>query len=117
MLKRTKALKSRKPFKKGKGIKQSGKKTEQWREVRNDIRTKMLGMGIVRCELQWEGCLNNFTLGLAHSLRRRFITTNEELEEVILACVNCHEKLDYDHSKEETYEIVKKVIEGRNASR
>lgn len=87
-------------------------KNRKWDKVRAEIKPEFERLGITTCELKWSGCFNYTFLGFAHSKRRRFIKTDEEMREVILACQRCHETLDRK-THEETERIVKEVIRGR----
>ncbi len=69
--------------------------------------------GINSCEFNYDGCMQTFGQALAHSKKRRFITTKEDYEEVGLACIKCHEKLDLVLSHEEMEAEVKRIIESR----
>lgn len=51
-------------------------------------------------------------LGFAHSLRRRHIVTQEQMEEVVLACVYCHKIAD-SHGGQYCFETVRRVISER----
>ncbi len=55
---------------------------------------KYYDAGITNCILKYKNCTGKMFVGLAHSLRRRFIYTEEEYCEVIPVCSNCHAKLD-----------------------
>jgi hypothetical protein len=90
-----------------------GKKVKAWAEARKRLKAEFEAAGVVTCELQWPGCWNDTALSFAHSLRRRYITSEEQLSEVLLACTHCHEKLDR-LSHEETASIVREIIQRRN---
>ena len=55
---------------------------------------------IYGCELRLEGCTWNSFLTFAHRHKRRWYYGQEELltdrNEWRLACINCHEKIEYD---------------------
>jgi hypothetical protein len=124
VLKRKSQLKTNKPLKSKTHLKSksrlsskkklgAGKKTHEWSKVRQDIYAELAEIGITSCEIRNEGCLGSFTLGLAHSLRRRFINTKEQLYETILACQKCHEYIDYKLSKDECESLIKSIIDDR----
>lgn len=48
-------------------------------------------MGITRCEV----CGTDNYLSFAHRLKRRDITTDEELRTVALLCITDHERIEY----------------------
>lgn len=68
-------------------------------------------MGITECELRLEGCWRNNALSFAHLDKRKNLQ-GEELEEVVLACVPCHQKVEY-LGKGKMREILTKVINDR----
>ncbi len=73
-------------------------------------------MGIMSCEIRMAGCWYNNALSFCHRMKRRRITTQEELEFCILACTPCHdgvEKLPAD----EMYRVVTELVEKRNYAR
>lgn len=75
----------------------AGKKTLEWEKVR---RTELIPQfeewGITTCEIKIEGvCWNNNALGFAHTLKRRDITTPEQLRRVVLACNPCHDIVEH----------------------
>lgn len=55
--------------------------------------------GISYCEAQLPGC-NNFNLTFAHRHKRRWYQNNQDLlsdyQQVILACLKCHMKMEAD---------------------
>jgi hypothetical protein len=68
--------------------------------------------GITSCELGYPGCFRNNFLSFAHSKKRRYITSQEELEEVCLACQKCHDDVEYSGRKN-MYNTVRSVIARR----
>lgn len=73
-----------------KPMKRRGKKTLEWYKARAELKKEFERMGITACELRLKGCTSNFALSFAHRIKRRFITTEQELKIVALACLNCH---------------------------
>jgi|SRR3990167_1121845 len=94
---------------KGQNTIKPGRKTIAWKLARAKLKDKFEDMGITYCELNYPGCLVNNFLGFAHAKKRRYLK-EDELEEVILVCVNCHTKLEYSPEMEKE---VKRVILGR----
>jgi hypothetical protein len=86
-----------------------GKKTKQWAKTRAKLKEKFYSAGITTCELMFEDCWYDNGLGFAHSRKRRHVTN---LEEVILACNNCHDKIE-KRPEDEMYFIVLAIIEAR----
>lgn len=94
--------------KRKKPMKKRGKKTLAWETTRRKLKVAFEAAGITRCERCW----SSFGLSFAHSLPRRFITTQAELEEVILACATCHQTIDLG-SKERQHAMVLDTISKR----
>lgn len=76
--------------------------------MRAKLKEKFERLGITRCEL----CFGTFGLAFAHSKKRRFILTDEELEEVALLCQPCHEKIEFS-GHEEMYKAITDIIKWR----
>ena len=86
--------------------------TKQWNSTRKTLKKEFEYKGITTCELRYEGCWINNALSYAHSKKRRFICTEDDLREVALACVPCHQKIErLPHDEMER--IVREVIERR----
>jgi hypothetical protein len=65
--------------------------------------------GIQSCELRLPGCTGSIFLTFAHRKKRRFYTEPEQLydrSQWRLACVNCHEQIEYDK------ELTERVFNG-----
>lgn len=78
-----------------KPMKRRGKRTIAWDWTRRKLKVAFERAGITSCEIMdssW--CTGNHNLSFAHSLKRRFIATQAQLEEVALACVNCHDNIE-----------------------
>jgi hypothetical protein len=91
-----------------------GKVFSKWSEVRISVLQSLLDEGIQTCELELEDCTHGMFLTLAHSKKRRFIKSEEELAEVIVACSGCHDKIEA-FSKEKMYATVLKTIASRRS--
>ena len=64
------------------------------------LKEKFERKGITRCEI----CGSNQWLTFMHRLKRRYYTSLEELSdinEVILACMKCHQKYEFDRKETE----------------
>ena len=83
-----------------------------WESTRLALRKRFQKAGIDYCELHYAGCWVNNNLSFAHSMKRRKIRTQEELEEVIVACVPCHQILEVK-PPEEMLRIVRETIKER----
>lgn len=93
-------------------IKKRGKRVLAWEKTRRALKVEFERAGIVTCEIHLEGCARNFNLSFAHAEKRRFITTQEQLEEVCLACVNCHNAIEKS-SHEAMAIVVRGTIQNR----
>jgi hypothetical protein len=96
--------------KKPKRLKARGDKTDAWEEALAELKVRFQIAGVTECELRWEGCWRNNALSFAHSKKRRKVSSPEELRECILACVPCHNRLEYGQNM---YDIVRRVIASR----
>lgn len=76
-----------------------GKKTKASNKANVDMKKECQRLGIFICELQFEGCWRD-PGGFAHSLKRRNITTPEQLREAVLACNHCHDIIERWTEKE-----------------
>jgi hypothetical protein len=91
-----------------------GRKTKAWNSARRKLKARFLKLGIVSCELRYEGCSQDNFLTWAHGKRRRFLSLAELEDLVVLACQNCHTILDLTLSHEETERRVREVIAQRH---
>jgi hypothetical protein len=96
--------------KKKKRLKARGDKTDAWEMTRAALVVRFEAAGITSCELRYEGCFKTNFLSFAHSKKRRYIQSQEELEEVLLCCTPCHNRLEYGGNM---YEVVRMVIASR----
>ena len=67
-------------------------KVQVWNRIRKQLKKDFEEMGITECELRLEGCTHKNFLGFAHTKKRRNVT---DLKRVVLACSNCHDKVEY----------------------
>ena len=84
-----------------------------WEVTRLKLKRKFSEMGIEWCELGYKGCWHTNALSFAHSMKRRKIQTQEELEEVVLACIPCHKILE-EKPAPKMLEEVREKIRARN---
>lgn len=87
-----------------------GKKTLAWDRIRSKLKKQFERWEITSCELRLSGCQVNNFLGFAHIDKRRNLKP-EELTAVVLCCVNCHEKVEYNPQMRS---ILTRVIKARN---
>lgn len=75
------------------------------------LKQEYLELGITKCEVGLEDCMPNFALGFAHRHKRVWYYGQPELlsdiKETILACSNCHSKMESD--KQLTEEVFNKL--------
>lgn len=83
-----------------------------WNSAKKKIKLKFSRAGVFTCEVKYD-CCDNRALGFAHSRRRKYIFTKEQMEEVVLACQRCHALLDA-REHDETESIVKRLIRSRH---
>jgi hypothetical protein len=102
--------KPEKRVKKPKRLKAVGDKTDAWTKTRAELVVRFQAAGVTTCELRYEGCWRSNALSFAHSKKRRKITGQTALEECILVCNPCHNRLEYGKN---LYEIVRRVIASR----
>lgn len=94
------------------------KKTNKWLKIKKELIKEFDEMGIRTCELKLDGrCTHSIYLTLAHTKKRRNITTEADLRRVVLACQHCHEIIEY--KSQELFgmtmtEYLDQVIEKRN---
>lgn len=89
-----------------------GPKTRKWDSDREKLKKEFHRAGITRCELNYDGCQRDNFLGFAHSKKRRNVVTTDDREEVILACQNCHDRIE-KQTHVLMYNIVNLVIAER----
>jgi len=65
---------------------------QTWNKVRKELVKEFKEMGITKCELRLGDCTNGRFLGFAHTTKRRDVA---DLKRVVLACQNCHSKVEY----------------------
>ena len=99
-----------KQTKKRKRLRAVGEKVSAWSKTREELILRFEKAGITQCELRYSGCWVNNALSFAHSKKRRFIISQEELEECCLCCLNCHACIEF---RPDMYEIVRRVIASR----
>lgn len=75
-------------------MKKKGRRTLEWEAAKRELKPAFQRAGITTCEAQLDGCWRDNGLGFAHRLKRRNITTEEELRRVALLCNACHDVLE-----------------------
>ncbi len=93
-----------------KRLKATGDKTDAWANTRAELVVRFEAAGVTSCELKWEGCWRNNALSFAHSKKRRYIASQEELEIVALLCQKCHHAVEYSPNMTV---IIERVIASR----
>jgi hypothetical protein len=77
-----------------------------WSLIQPKLKDAFRAANLVTCEI----CHGSAFLGLAHRLKRRYITTCDELSTVGNLCVLCHEKLEYGQ-KERMFRVITELRE------
>lgn len=84
-----------------------GKITERNKDANRRLKKIFTEKKITRCEIRMPGCWHDNALGFAHRKKRReYYAEPEKLydfNEVILACVVCHQKIEYDKELTDYY--------------
>ena len=93
-------------------------RSAKWSRVRAKLKKQFEEWGITSCEIGLVDCQQGMFLGFAHTRKRRWITTEEQLREVVLACQNCHTKIEYFSVKwtgQNMYDFLSEIIRNRNS--
>lgn len=77
-------------------IKRLGKKGREWNNARRKLKKEYYAKNITTCELMLEGCTATNYLSFAHRYKRRDPRCEHTFEQTILACIPCHNKIEYD---------------------
>lgn len=77
-------------------IKRLGKKGKAWESARWKLKVIYYDKNITTCELMLEGCTPTNFLSFAHRYKRNNPKCEHTFEQTILACINCHNKIEYD---------------------
>lgn len=83
-------------------------KVKEWNKARKKLKEIYFDKGITTCEVRLDGCWRNNGLSFAHRHKRIYYYSNPGLgdfNETLLACINCHEKIEND--KELTEKLFK----------
>lgn len=89
-------------------MKRIGKKGAEWNRVRARLKKQFFNNNITFCEI----CGSSFGLSLAHRVKRRFITDDEEMFKVALICIKDHDAIER-LPPNEMFHIVNEIIEKR----
>jgi hypothetical protein len=71
-----------------------GKKTAANKRANAKLKREFEKQGITSCELGYPGCTRDEFLSWAHGKKRRKLEGNELETLVILACINCHNRIE-----------------------
>jgi hypothetical protein len=83
-----------------------------WSETKKSLTCLFAQGSVTCCEINLPGCKRESFLTFAHSRKRRHIKTQQQLEEVVLACVLCHMRIEALPEPKMT-EIVQEIIRER----
>lgn len=89
----------------------AGKKTNEWKSIREQLIETFKNWGITECEIRHEGCWRNNALGFAHVDKRRNLRLGE-LTKVVLACTPCHQWVEVMPHKEMRL-VLERIIASR----
>ncbi len=78
-----------------------GKKTKSWERARRKLKKIYADIGITTCEIRFPGCKNNNFLTFAHRYKRRDPRCKHDLNGTVLACIYCHNKIEYNRELSE----------------
>jgi hypothetical protein len=112
-IKRSKPMKRSAMNRSVRPVKKLGKKSKQWIAVRRRLKVEFQALGIMSCELRYEGCAGDTMLGFAHGRKRRHLKGDELETLTILACNHCHDAIEY-LGPEKMLEIVERAIARRS---
>ena len=82
-----------------------GKRTDWNKKVNEILKKRYEKLGIRWCEIGLGGCCHQYYLTWCHRKNRRHYNSIEELtdqKEVVLACMNCHQKVEHDKELRES---------------
>jgi|TARA_R100000501_G_C2569793_1_gene77092 hypothetical protein len=86
-------------------------KVKEWAKARKKLKLIYEDKGITSCEIKLVGCWRNNGLSFAHRKKRiEYYSCPEKLgefNETLLACCNCHDKIEND--KELTAKLFKQL--------
>jgi putative intracellular protease/amidase len=88
----------------------SKERAKKWPQVRAKLKRQFEAMGITCCEI----CGSSFALSFAHRLKRRFITTMDELATAALLCQQHHTQIEHS-GHERMFETITQIISSRDA--
>lgn len=71
-------------------------RTAEWDRERKKLKIIYESKEITTCELRFEGCTYNNYLSFAHRYKRNDPRCTHTFNGTILACINCHNKIEYD---------------------
>lgn len=87
-------------------------KQQQWNNDRKKLKKDYEKRGITTCELRFSGCFYNNFLSFAHRHKRNDPRCEHTFKGTILACIPCHEKIEYDRElTEEVFERLRGSVE------
>ena len=80
-------------------------KQKEWEKERKKLKVEYERKGITTCELRLAGCWYNNALSFAHRYKRNDPRCEHTFEGTVLACIPCHQKIEYDkYLTEEMFE-------------
>lgn len=87
-------------------------KQQEWNNARRVLKKEYEKRGIMTCELRFSGCYYNNFLSFAHRYKRNDPRCEHTFNGTILACIPCHEKIEYDRGlTEEMFTKLRDTVE------
>ena len=71
-------------------------KGEIWIRQRRKLKVEYERKGIMTCEVRLPGCWYNNALSFAHRYKRNDPRCEHTFRGTVLACIPCHNKIEYD---------------------
>lgn len=96
-------------------LRKQGKKARANAKANRILNAECVKYEIYRCELGYEGCTGDYQLTHAHVAKRRELLPSELEHSAILACRNCHDRLDFKMTHAEMRREVERVLAARPA--
>jgi len=82
-------------------------KVAEWNRERAKLKKIYAKKGITTCEIRYNGCAYNNFLSFAHRYKRNDPRCSHTFMGTILACIPCHDKIEYN--REKTEEVFKRL--------
>lgn len=92
----------------------AGVKTTRWSQARGVLKEVFEDNGVTSCEVRISGiCVVDRYLSFAHGDKRRYLSVTELYILVALACIPCHEHIEYKMNRREMRDLVTDIVARR----